>query len=123
MQLIGLRLRTHFSLHHAQAAALHARQACRIEMDDTEESAIAICAQDKQGRRWLSEMNCLRPRSSVESRLFLRRAENETASIGPGHDVLLTNDGHALTGEVAQRFLFGHGQHPSVGGGIGLPIR
>lgn len=44
MQVIGLRLRTHFSLHHAQAAAFHARQACRIELDDTEESAIAICA-------------------------------------------------------------------------------
>lgn len=44
MQLVGLRLRTHFSLHHAQAAAFHARQACRIELDVTEESAIAIGA-------------------------------------------------------------------------------
>ena len=41
---MGLRLRTHFSLHHAQAAAFHAHQAASIELDGTEEAAIALGA-------------------------------------------------------------------------------
>lgn len=44
MQIVGLLLRTHFSLHHARAAAFHARQACQIELSDTEECAISISA-------------------------------------------------------------------------------
>jgi hypothetical protein len=44
MEFIGLRLRTHFSLHHAQAAAFHARQAAKITLDGTETVAIGLGA-------------------------------------------------------------------------------
>jgi hypothetical protein len=40
----GILLRTHFSLHHAQAASFHARQAANIALDGTEETAIALGA-------------------------------------------------------------------------------
>lgn len=41
---MGILLRTHFSLHHAQAAAFHASQAANIELDGTETTAIALGA-------------------------------------------------------------------------------
>lgn len=41
---MGILLRTHFSLHHAQAAAFHARQAANIALNGTEETAIALGA-------------------------------------------------------------------------------
>jgi hypothetical protein len=44
MEFMGILLRTHFSLHHAQAASFHARQAANIAMDGTEEVAIALGA-------------------------------------------------------------------------------
>lgn len=40
----GILLRTFFSLHHAQAASFHARQAIGITLDGTEETAIALGA-------------------------------------------------------------------------------
>lgn len=39
-----MRMRTHYSLHHAQAAAFHASRAASIELDDTEPTAIAMGA-------------------------------------------------------------------------------
>ncbi|GHH59245.1 hypothetical protein [[Pseudomonas] boreopolis] len=42
--LIGMLLRTHFSLHHAQMAAYHARIAADLQLDGSEEIAIAIGA-------------------------------------------------------------------------------
>lgn len=44
MKPTGILLRTYFSLHHAQAAAFHAREAAGIELDDTEEAGIALGA-------------------------------------------------------------------------------
>ena len=44
MNMVGVRLRTHFSLHHAQAAAFHAQQAAAIQLDGSEEAAIALGA-------------------------------------------------------------------------------
>jgi hypothetical protein len=44
MEFIGMQLRTFFSLHHAQAAAFHARQATGVALDGTEEAAIALGA-------------------------------------------------------------------------------
>lgn len=44
MQFMGILLRTHFSLHHAQAASFHARQAADMPLDGTEETAIALGA-------------------------------------------------------------------------------
>lgn len=42
--LTGMLLRTFFSLHHAQMAAFHARSAAEIELDESEETAVAISA-------------------------------------------------------------------------------
>jgi hypothetical protein len=44
MAIMAILLRTHFSLHHAQAATFHARQAANIALDGTEEAAIALGA-------------------------------------------------------------------------------
>lgn len=44
MQLHGVRLRTFFSLHHAQAAAFHAKQAALLPEADSEESGIPMGA-------------------------------------------------------------------------------
>lgn len=44
MEMVGIRLRTYFSLHHAQAAAFHAREAASIDLDGSEEAAIALGA-------------------------------------------------------------------------------
>jgi hypothetical protein len=44
MQFMGILLRTHFSLHHAQAASFHARQAAGMVLDGNEETAIALGA-------------------------------------------------------------------------------
>ena len=41
---VGMRLRTYFSLHHAQMAAFHARSAAAIELDGSEETAVAMSA-------------------------------------------------------------------------------
>ncbi|UKE46250.1 hypothetical protein [Xanthomonas cerealis] len=40
--VIGMLLRSYFSLHHAQMAAYHARMAQRLELDGSEETAIAL---------------------------------------------------------------------------------
>ncbi len=42
--LTGMLLRTYFSLHHAQMAAYHARTAATLELDGSEENAIAMSA-------------------------------------------------------------------------------
>lgn len=65
-------------------------------------------------------MNCKSPCGGAvgcraEGRLFFRLAENGTITARPGEGVRLIKDDHTLTGEIAQGFLLGHGQHPSVG--------
>ncbi|WP_152980611.1 hypothetical protein [Stenotrophomonas ginsengisoli] len=42
--IADMRLRTYFSLHHAQMAAYHARVAQSLEVNESEESAIALSA-------------------------------------------------------------------------------
>lgn len=42
--VIGMLLRSYFSLHHAQMAAYHARMAQSLELDGSEEAAIALGA-------------------------------------------------------------------------------
>ena len=42
--LTGMLLRSHFSLHHAQMAAYHARTSRNVDLDGSEEAAIALGA-------------------------------------------------------------------------------
>lgn len=44
MEIAGLRLRTYFSLHHAQASAFHARQALVVRVVDSEETGTPLGA-------------------------------------------------------------------------------